>query len=75
MWENFNRAKTDVATAMSQDTEPTGRRHDLGGRTVTYWIFTVIVAGEMIAGSMWDLLRIEYVRVVLTHLGYHSTCC
>jgi len=24
----------------------------------------------MVAGSMWDLLRIEYVRVVLTHLGY-----
>jgi DoxX-like family len=42
----------------------------LGGRTLAYWIFTVIVAGEMIAGAMWDLLRIEYVRVVLTHLGY-----
>jgi DoxX-like family len=39
-------------------------------RTIAYWIFTVIVAGEMIAGAMWDLLRIEYVRVVLTHLGY-----
>ncbi len=24
----------------------------------------------MVAGSAWDLLRIEYVRVVLTHLGY-----
>jgi DoxX-like family len=42
----------------------------LGGRTLAYWVFTVIVAGEMIAGAMWDLLRIEYVRVVLTHLGY-----
>jgi DoxX-like family len=42
----------------------------LGGRRLAYWIFTVIVAGEMIAGAMWDLLRIEYVRVVLTHLGY-----
>jgi hypothetical protein len=40
------------------------------GRTIAYWIFTVIVAGEMIAGAMWDLLRIEYVRVVFTHLGY-----
>jgi DoxX-like family len=28
------------------------------------------VAYEMVAGSMWDLLRIEYVRVTLTHLGY-----
>jgi hypothetical protein len=40
------------------------------GRIVAYWIFTLIVAWEMVAGSMWDLLRIEYVRVVLTHLGY-----
>ena len=39
-------------------------------RVVAYWIFTLIVAWEMVAGSLWDLLRIEYVRVVLTHLGY-----
>jgi hypothetical protein len=24
----------------------------------------------MVAGSLWDALQIEYVRVVLTHLGY-----
>jgi len=24
----------------------------------------------MMAGSMWDLLRIEYVRTVFAHLGY-----
>jgi hypothetical protein len=24
----------------------------------------------MVAGSLWDLLRIEYVRDVMTHLGY-----
>src|SRR6516165_12617148 len=40
------------------------------GRIVANWIFTLIVAWEMVAGSLWDLLRIEYVRVVLTHLGY-----
>jgi len=39
-------------------------------RVVANWIFTLIVAWEMVAGSLWDLLRIEYVRVVLTHLGY-----
>jgi len=37
---------------------------------VAYWIFTLIVAWEMVAGSMWDLLRIQYVRAVLMHLGY-----
>lgn len=39
-------------------------------RTVAYWIFTLVIAYEMAAGGIWDLLRIEYVRVVLTHLGY-----
>jgi hypothetical protein len=37
---------------------------------ITYWATTLVVAGEMIAGSLWDLLQIEYVRVTLTHLGY-----
>jgi hypothetical protein len=39
-------------------------------RTIAYWIVTLIVAYEMIAGSMWDLLQIEYVQDVLRHLGY-----
>jgi DoxX-like family len=37
---------------------------------LVYWATTLAVAYEMVAGSMWDLLRIEYVRVTLTHLGY-----
>ncbi len=39
-------------------------------RAVAYWVCTVLLAWEMAAGSMWDLLRIEYTRGVLTHLGY-----
>jgi uncharacterized membrane protein YphA (DoxX/SURF4 family) len=39
-------------------------------RTIAYWTFTVIIANELIAGSAWDLLRIEYVRGVFIHLGY-----
>ena len=39
-------------------------------RAIAYWAATLIVAGEMVAGSMWDLLRIEYVRGLLEHLGY-----
>lgn len=41
-------------------------------RIVGYWIVTLIVAYEMVAGSVWDLLGIEYVRVVLAHLSYPS---
>jgi hypothetical protein len=39
-------------------------------RTIAYWFLTAVVAWEMIAGSMWDLLQIEFVRTVFTHLGY-----
>lgn len=39
-------------------------------RIIAYWLFTIVVAFEMAAGGLWDLLRIEYVRLVLTHLGY-----
>lgn len=47
---------------------PQGRRALI--RSIAYWLFTVLVAFELAAGSVWDLLRIEYVRVVMTHLGY-----
>lgn len=39
-------------------------------RSITYWLFTILIAFELAAGALWDLFRIEYVRVVLTHLGY-----
>jgi hypothetical protein len=39
-------------------------------RTVGYWLFTVLVAYEMVAGSIWDLLQIEFVRAVFGRLGY-----
>jgi hypothetical protein len=39
-------------------------------RTIACWISTFIVVFEMAAGSVWDLLRIEYVRVIMSHLGY-----
>ena len=39
-------------------------------RSVGYWLFTLVIAWEMAAGSIWDLERIEFVRGVFTHLGY-----
>jgi hypothetical protein len=39
-------------------------------RAVAYWAFTLIIALEMAAGALWDLLRIEFVRGVFAHLGY-----
>jgi uncharacterized membrane protein YphA (DoxX/SURF4 family) len=53
---------------MTSATSARGRAYWI--RTICYWLFTLIAAYEMTAGSMWDLLRIEYVRVIFAHLGY-----
>jgi DoxX-like family len=39
-------------------------------RTITYWTITVLLVFELAAGSLWNLLQIEWVRVQLNHLGY-----
>jgi DoxX-like family len=39
-------------------------------RTITYWIVTFLLVFELVAGSLWNLLQIEWVRVQLNHLGY-----
>ena len=45
-----------------------GYRHRI--RTISYWTFTVLLVFELVAGSLWNLLQIEWVRVQLDHLGY-----
>ena len=39
-------------------------------RSINYWTFTVLLVFELAAGSLWNLLQIEWVRVQLNHLGY-----
>jgi|SRR5215510_7846600 len=39
-------------------------------RTISYWTFTVLLVFELVAGSLWNLLQIEWVRVQLDRLGY-----
>jgi hypothetical protein len=49
-------------------THPRSRGYRI--RTITYWTFTVLLVFELVAGSVWNLLQIEWVRLQLTHLGY-----
>jgi hypothetical protein len=53
---------------MQAEMKKGGRRVPI--RAIGYWICTAVVAAEMVAGSMWDLSRIEFVRGVFDHLGY-----
>jgi DoxX-like family len=39
-------------------------------RTIAFWATTFVVVFELTAGSVWNLLQIEWVRVQLNHLGY-----
>jgi len=39
-------------------------------RIIAYWTSTFVVVFELAAGSMWNLLQIEWTRLQLHHLGY-----
>jgi len=58
-----------VLTSRREENPP---RHDGRrlARSIVYWLLTIAVSFELAAGALWDLLRIEYVRVVFAHLGY-----
>jgi hypothetical protein len=39
-------------------------------RSIAFWTTTFVVVFELTAGSVWNLLQIEFVRIQLSHLGY-----
>jgi uncharacterized membrane protein YphA (DoxX/SURF4 family) len=39
-------------------------------RAIVYWVATVSVVAELALGGVWDLVRIDYVRDIVEHLGY-----
>ncbi|MEU0483757.1 DoxX family protein [Streptosporangium sp. NPDC006013] len=39
-------------------------------RPIAFWATTFVIVFELIAGSVWNLLPIEWVEVQLRHLGY-----
>jgi len=57
-----------LSSRLEEDAPTQDRRAMI--RSITYWLFTIILAFELAAGALWDLLRIEYVRVALAQLGY-----
>lgn len=63
-------ASTAAVLAARYEEDGAPRTRTAWARAIAYSLFTVVVAFEMAAGAVWDLLHIEYVRVVLTHLGY-----
>jgi DoxX-like family len=44
------------------------RRYSIGA--IAYWCLTVIIAQELLAGSIWALFRNPFDKAQLTHLGF-----
>src|SRR5690242_21084684 len=42
----------------------------LGLQTIAYWVFTLLVVFENASGFVWGIFHIQYLRVMLNHLGY-----
>jgi hypothetical protein len=39
-------------------------------RTIAFWATTFVVVFELPAGSVWNLMRVKWIRNQLAHLGY-----
>jgi hypothetical protein len=39
-------------------------------RTIAFWATTFVVVSELAPGSVWALMRFEWIRTQLAHLGY-----
>jgi len=39
-------------------------------RSIAFWAITFVIVFELAAGSVWNLLTIEWVEIQLHHLGY-----
>ena len=46
---------------------------DSRGRTIAYWIATMLLAAENVLGGIWDVARIPFVRTDVVELGSLST--
>jgi len=45
------------------------------GRTIAYWVTTVLVVAVLGSGGVGDLLRPPQVVALMTHLGYSAYVC
>ncbi|GAB3921711.1 hypothetical protein GCM10029976_009150 [Kribbella albertanoniae] len=45
-------------------------RHRGRIRSIAFWVSTVVVLAELVAGSVWNLATIDWVEMQMSHLGY-----
>jgi DoxX-like family len=57
-------------TNLTNTVNPAARGPAYWIRTIAFWATTFIIVFELVAGSVWNLLPIEWNVVQLRHLGY-----
>jgi hypothetical protein len=60
---------------MTTVTEPqtiVSRMGSVRFRSACYWLATGLVVAELGLGGIWDIMRLPFVRDLVTHLGYPS---
>jgi hypothetical protein len=55
------------AVAEAGDARPRRRSR---ARSIAFWIVTLLLAQENVAGAIWGCLRLEFIATNLAHLGY-----
>jgi hypothetical protein len=62
---------TSVGVFFSRQEEELAPRGVLAWtRLIVYWLFTIMISFEMVAGALWDLMKLEFVRAASAHLHY-----
>ncbi|MGY2027944.1 DoxX family protein [Nocardia gipuzkoensis] len=60
--------KTTTATA--EKSGPVARSDRTRIRALAYWATTFVIVFELVSGSVWNLLTIEWIEIQLQHLRY-----
>ncbi|MEV6325033.1 DoxX family protein [Nocardia sp. NPDC051787] len=64
------RIATTFPHATAGESAPAARSDRSRIRLIAFWATTLVIVFELIAGSVWNLLTIEWIEIQLRHLGY-----
>ncbi|WP_067834641.1 DoxX family protein [Nocardia lijiangensis] len=61
----FQHAADEKSAAVTRNNRNSSRI-----RPIAFWVTTLVIVFELVAGSVWNLLPIEWIEIQLQHLGY-----
>ncbi|MEV0338955.1 DoxX family protein [Nocardia sp. NPDC050713] len=61
----FQRATDEKSATVARNNRNSSRI-----RSIAFWVTTLVIVFELVAGSVWNLVPIEWIEIQLQHLGY-----